>query len=695
MLLLLKTTLTALAPDCVPDACASPRGDAALGEAALPSEALAESSAGSQSDAATPDEGLQPTEATSVEVVVTGTRTPESMHRSTLPTGVVTQADARRRGATNVAEALSGELGLQVNPNSYGYLGSPSGVQMQGLDAERVLILQDGERVVGDVGGVVDLASFSLSGVERIEYVTGPSSSLYGAGALGGVVNIITAPPQEDGLSASTRLEARTRRTYAAQGEAAYREGATWASANAAYHDAAGVRLFPDEPDLALPEITRSQLGLTLGVAAPRTEASFTARWSRDDAVGLQSQTVPNLRRFLIDTPSLTDRVLVRGTNRSRLSDNASLKASVSGQWFENRSAKDRHDSPLDEHRERTHSLGSAEVSAALDGVSTTWLFGVRAEREAFVQQLAKHELQSGVVTRSEETEVPKTELLSGALYAQFGYRPHPELTLMPGLRLEYYDRFGDVWAPRLAAAYRPTPEFSFRVAGGRGFRAPNAKEFGFFFDHSFIGYRVIGNDALKPEVSWGLSGDVTWAPTFWPRTRVRLAVFSNWISNLIGTEFVNQSEVGIDDYSYINVGRARTAGGEASLGVNVWPTLRAEVGYAYLYTRNEDTGVPLESRPPHTVLTSVVYQPTPGLELMLRQRTVSSAYLTPELNTPPFSILDTRAACHVMASTEVYVALLNALGAQDAPVRPGDQRPVVGRTVLVGVHATFAGEQE
>lgn len=80
-----------------------------------------------------------------VEVVVTGTRTPEQTQRATLRTGVVTREEAERRGATNVAEALAGEAGLQVNPNAYGYVGSPSGVQIQGLDAERVLILRDGE----------------------------------------------------------------------------------------------------------------------------------------------------------------------------------------------------------------------------------------------------------------------------------------------------------------------------------------------------------------------------------------------------------------------------------------------------------------------------------------------------------------------------------------------------------------------
>src|SRR5882724_7456195 len=133
----------------------------------------------------------QPDECKPVEVVVTGTRTPESSQRATVRTDFVTRAEAERRGATNVAEALAGEPGLQVNPENYASRGRPSGAQMQGLDADRVLVLEDGERVLGDEDGVVDLSQLPLVDVERIEYVTGPTSSLYGTNALGGVINVV------------------------------------------------------------------------------------------------------------------------------------------------------------------------------------------------------------------------------------------------------------------------------------------------------------------------------------------------------------------------------------------------------------------------------------------------------------------------------------------------------------------------
>lgn len=156
-----------------------------------------------------------------VEVVVTGTRTPEQSQRATVRVDVVTRQEAERRGATNVAEALSGQLGVQVNPAAYGDIGNPSAIQIQGLDRQRVLVLEDGERVIGDVGGAIDLSRMPLSDVARVEVVAGPMSSLYGTSAIGGVVNVVTGQPLYPGVSGRVRIEGRNRRGFITQGNAA------------------------------------------------------------------------------------------------------------------------------------------------------------------------------------------------------------------------------------------------------------------------------------------------------------------------------------------------------------------------------------------------------------------------------------------------------------------------------------------
>src|SRR5204862_7090930 len=97
-----------------------------------------------------------------------------------------------------------------VNRGSYGFRGVVSALQIQGFDRDRVLILEDGERVVGDVGGAVDLSNMPTGDIDRIEIVAGPTSALYGSAAVGGVVNVITAPPRRQGASGRLRMEGRS-----------------------------------------------------------------------------------------------------------------------------------------------------------------------------------------------------------------------------------------------------------------------------------------------------------------------------------------------------------------------------------------------------------------------------------------------------------------------------------------------------
>ena len=90
------------------------------------------------------------------DVVITGTRTPEQVQRALVKTDVVSAREAERRGATNVAEALATQPGVRVDPGAYGFLGNPSAIQIQGFDLQRVLILEDGEPVVGQSVVVVE-----------------------------------------------------------------------------------------------------------------------------------------------------------------------------------------------------------------------------------------------------------------------------------------------------------------------------------------------------------------------------------------------------------------------------------------------------------------------------------------------------------------------------------------------------------
>jgi outer membrane receptor for ferrienterochelin and colicins len=629
-----------------------------------------------------------------IELVVTGTRTPQSTQRATVRTDVVIRDEAERRGATNVGEALAGETTLQVNPEAYGDLGGPSGVQIQGLDGDRVLILEDGERVIGDTGGVVDLASLPLVDVDRIEYVAGPTSSLYGSNALGGVINVISAAPSAYGPSVRYRLEGRSSSEYLGSASNAYRDNDTWAALDVAYHYRPEIRRDQSRPDLLRGVWRSREVGVRAGLRPfERTELRLKARWLRDDTQGLESETVPGLGTFLLDLPKETNRYGLRAQETIELRGGVRLDLSLAQNWFVEGSERDRRDSPVDEERERRlYDQALEAVVTVADGEQRTWVLGVRSESEQFSQQL---ERTLPNLMPQDVQELDPMLLSSAALFAQLGWQLGERWTVMPGVRGEVHDRYGSIVAPRLAAAFQWTEWLGLRAQLGRGFRAPTAKEFGFEFDHSAIGYRVIGNPDLEAETSWGLSGDATARST---NFRLRVGAFYNFIDELITLGLAPEQPVtGVATYMYRNIADARTAGADVSVRTKIASIVSVDAGYAYLWTRDLGEDQPLPRRPPHTAtlgLLAELGKVTPSL----RYKIVTSAFMGElngeRLSSPTYGLLDLRMGYGLLPELEAFVGVLNLTDEKRDPLDPADIRPALGRQFYLGVRGELPAEE-
>ncbi len=132
------------------------------------------------------------------EVVVSGTRSPQSTVTVPASITVITREEIEGSGATHVIEVLRGQGTVQVF-DSFGD-GSRAQVGMRGFGETanaNTLVLVDGRRLNNADIGPPDLNSVSLKDVERIEIIQGSAGSLYGDQAVGGVINIITRKPQK------------------------------------------------------------------------------------------------------------------------------------------------------------------------------------------------------------------------------------------------------------------------------------------------------------------------------------------------------------------------------------------------------------------------------------------------------------------------------------------------------------------
>jgi vitamin B12 transporter len=124
------------------------------------------------------------------DYVVTGSRQAEPAGRSVRPVQVVTAEDLRASGASSLADVLRTLGGVEVSTT--GGLGQQSSVFMRGANSGHTVILVDGVRLNSPTSGSATLEAFPLALIERIEVLPGNSSSLYGADAMGGVIQIFT-----------------------------------------------------------------------------------------------------------------------------------------------------------------------------------------------------------------------------------------------------------------------------------------------------------------------------------------------------------------------------------------------------------------------------------------------------------------------------------------------------------------------
>jgi len=124
------------------------------------------------------------------EIVVTGSRTEKLIREEPANISIISKEKIESGHFKDVGEAISNLP--SVNVDKYGTLGSSQSVLLRGISSKGTLVLLNGVPLNGSYSGDVDLSSLPLDNIERIEVLRGPASSLYGANAVGGAINIIT-----------------------------------------------------------------------------------------------------------------------------------------------------------------------------------------------------------------------------------------------------------------------------------------------------------------------------------------------------------------------------------------------------------------------------------------------------------------------------------------------------------------------
>jgi vitamin B12 transporter len=123
-------------------------------------------------------------------VVVTATRTPQALANVISDTITISAEQISESGAGSIVDLLQRQRGIEIARN--GGAGTASSVYIRGANSNQNIVLVDGVRIGSSTTGAANWSAIPLTAIDHIEIVYGPLSSLYGADAIGGVIQIFT-----------------------------------------------------------------------------------------------------------------------------------------------------------------------------------------------------------------------------------------------------------------------------------------------------------------------------------------------------------------------------------------------------------------------------------------------------------------------------------------------------------------------
>ncbi|POZ61285.1 TonB-dependent receptor domain-containing protein [Chromobacterium alticapitis] len=143
-------------------------------------------------------------------VIVTASRVAQPLSKTLADATVITRDEIEESGAQTLQQVLSRQAAISITTN--GGPGSNSSIFMRGTNSNHTVVLVDGVRMSSATLGTTAIQNIPLEQIDRIEVLRGPASSLYGADAIGGVIQIFTRQA-EDGLHVNAGLEVGSRGT--------------------------------------------------------------------------------------------------------------------------------------------------------------------------------------------------------------------------------------------------------------------------------------------------------------------------------------------------------------------------------------------------------------------------------------------------------------------------------------------------
>lgn len=582
-------------------------------------------------------------------IVVTPTRTGLSEMETPTNVTVITREDIATSGAQDLGELLEDFSTIKVGRN--GDMGSVSSLSIRGSTAEQVLVMIDGRPVNDTAFGTPQPHQLLLSHIERIEIVRGGASSLYGANAVGGVINLITRTPKSDKPITDVGI------TYGSLQKKLYHLGYGIKKKFVDLYiagDRQTAEGYRKNEDLKLNHVF-ARAGFDLKkfgtivikgdifqnkISVPGPNYTPLDQWNgsiEKEATTLKDKMNSDNRYGLFEHEIvISDCVRVRSRAYGNI-DERKLKFSTPSWDF------------LNENK----SLGT-EIQ--LD-IPLNITMGGDYRRDSLLQKY--------ILTNQ---QISNNKFINRAFYIQQKFTSE-YLTAIPGIRFDNHSNYDSETNPRVLLIYQLNPAWTASLNASRAFRAPTFNE-------------IMYNAGVKPE--FGKTYDIG-IKTAGKDISSHLTLFLTDTKDLI----VWQPNILTLMWEPDNIpGTTRSQGIECGFSQKLFTFMKHRVDYTYNSVKNRITRKTIYYKPAHKVQYAIELFNKKGFKTIIRAEGIGKQYTNQNMTAflPGYGLLDVRLS-QQMHSMTIAFGIDNLL---DKRYVTRDNYPLAGRTISATVSVSF-----
>lgn len=523
------------------------------------------------------------------EVIVTATRTAQKLGNVAVPVTIIHASTIQQSGSLRLNNILQEQTGIYIT-SSFG-----NGVQLQGLSPDYVLILIDGEPLVGRNGGVLDLNRISVSNIKQIEIVKGPSSSLYGSEAMGGVINIITSDAGQPHLEAGVRYGSY--HTVDANVSGSYRYKGFSLSGAVNRNSTGGY-------DVNKADTGKTQMPYYSYTGQLKLQQQLTANGRLGVSLRYYNEHQQDL--YSSGTALVTGRPVIKEYNI-----NPYL------QWQFGKTVHTALRGYFSQFQTDTRDYLQGKDSLYYDDFFQQRF--QRVETQTDISIAASNDLTAGAGYTWERLNTNRYSGIRtntiGYAYVQDEHRFGKHVSLIGGARYDHNEAYASRLSPKLALQVKASSALTFNASYGAGFKAPDFRQLYLNFTNNAAGgYTVYGSNEisyqllqqqqqagilasltpfaanlhlLRPEYSTGINAGAKYRAG--KKALIGVNFFRNDIDNLIITRIIAYKPSNAPVYSYFNVNSAYTEGAELQFDWQWNKQLKISAGYQYLVTADKE----------------------------------------------------------------------------------------------------------